>query len=120
MRLFKFFITAIFISSFLATSVSSKLISFCMVTHHSEKSHSKEITHDKPCHSSTKEKKQGQFCVECDCYLNKLLGYVSETTVQKKFFKSSLDKPSGGKHLVEVGILDPPPKKIFKSQSVKV
>ena len=120
MRLFKFFITTIFISSFLATSVSSKLISLCMVTHHSEKSHSKEINHDKPCNSSTKEKKHDQFCVQCDCYLNKVLGHVSETTVLKKFFKSSLNKPSVGQHLVEVGILDPPPKEIFKSQSVKV
>tara|TARA_E500000331_G_C17197112_1_gene687620 strand:- start:1040 stop:1381 length:342 start_codon:yes stop_codon:yes gene_type:complete len=113
MKLFKFFIVTIFIYSFLANSVSSKLISLCIISHNVEKLYSEKTIQDKPCHSSTKEKKKNQLCTECDCYLNNLAENISTTIFNINFLKSNVDKFIISKYLVDIDITDPPPKKLF-------
>ena len=110
MKLLKFFIITLSITSFLSTSVLSKSFSLCA------ENHSERINIDKkseienhPCHNSAKKEKDKNFCFECDCYLTQLLYnemfHISTLDISKFNFEFIISYYSINKK-----IKDPPPK----------
>ena len=110
MKLLKFFIITLSITSFLSTSVLSKSFSLCA------ENHSERINIDKkseienhPCHNSAKKEKDKNFCFECDCYLTQILyneiSYISILDISKFNFEFIISYYSINKK-----IKDPPPK----------
>ena len=108
----KFLMIIIFIFSFLASTVSSKLISFCLTNHNSEQLNSKKFSHDHSCHSNAKEKKEKQICFDCNCYSNNILINISSSVISNNLFKSRVYEISIGQYSFTNSLIDPPPRKL--------
>lgn len=108
--IFKSLIISIVFSSFIATSVASKLFSFCTLFHTSQNLILDNFVDDESCHKSTKEKKLMQLCNECDCYLKNYLVDTSENVINNIFSDSNLNKTIITQYMVYTNLIDPPPK----------
>ena len=99
------------IFTFTATSVVSKPLSLCLKIHNSEKKTMERVTHNDSCHTSGKEEKENQLCVECDCYSNNgLNNYLS--VIQNNFFETETYRLHVSKYLFTDSLIDPPPRKV--------
>tara|TARA_X000000368_G_C22611914_1_gene528328 strand:+ start:27 stop:380 length:354 start_codon:yes stop_codon:yes gene_type:complete len=110
-RLYKFFIITISITSFFYTSVLSNSISFCKEKHGFEKLVNKKF-HDvkSSCHTDIKDKMKKQFCVECDCYLTQVLSNISFENSSINFFKNNFADFLISYHPINYKVKGPPPK----------
>lgn len=111
MKLCRFFIITISITSFFYTSVFSNSISLCKEKHGFEKLVNKNF-HDvkSSCHTDIKDKMKKQFCVECDCYLNHVLSNISCESSAINIFKNNFDHFFIGYYSINYKAKDPPPK----------
>ena len=91
------------IFTFAASSILSNPLSLCLKIHSSEKKTIEIFTHNDSCHTSSKEEKENQLCVECDCYSNNGLNNFFET----KTYRLHISKYSFTDSLI-----DPPPRKV--------
>ena len=111
MRLFKFFIITISVTSFFYTSVLSNSISFCKEKHEFEKLVNKNFHDDKSsCHTDIKDRMKKQFCVECDCYLTQVLSNISCENLSVNIFKNNFDHFFISYYSINYKVKDPPPK----------
>ena len=111
MRLFKFFIITISVTSFFYTSVLSNSISFCKEKHGFEKLVNKNFHDDKSsCHTDIKDRMKKQFCVECDCYLTQVLSNISCENLSINIFKNNFDHFFISYYSINYKVKDPPPK----------
>ncbi|MAH78859.1 MAG: hypothetical protein CMP41_02880 [Rickettsiales bacterium] len=111
MKLCRFFIIAISITSFFYTSVLSKSISFCKEKHSFEKLIGKNFHNDKPsCHTDLKDKMKKQLCLECDCYLTQVSSNISSDNLRISFFKNDFDDFFISYYSINNKAKDPPPK----------
>ena len=111
MKLCRFFIITISITSFFYTSVFSNSISLCKEKHGFEKLVNKNF-HDvkSSCHTDIKDKMKKQFCVECDCYLTQVLSNISCENLNINILKNNFDDFLISYHPINYKSKDPPPK----------
>ena len=99
------------IFTFAATSIVSKPLSLCLKIHSSEEKTIETFTHNDSCHTSSKEEKEKQLCVECDCYSNNgLNNYLS--VIQNNFFETKTYRLHVSKYSFTDSLIDPPPRKV--------
>ena len=111
MRLCKFFIITLSITSLFYTSVSSNSILFCKEKHGFEKLVNKNFHDDKSsCHTDIKDKIKKQFCFECNCYLAQVLSNISYENSNINIFKNNFDDFLISYHSINYKVKDPPPK----------
>ena len=111
MKLCKFFIITLSITSFFFTSVLSSSIFFCKEKHGFEKLVNKNFHDVKPsCHTDINDKMKKQFCVECDCYLTQVLSNISCENLSVNIFKNNFDHFFISYYSINYKVKDPPPK----------